>query len=331
MKKILVTGSAGFIGMSLVLKLLKSNYEIYGIDNLNNYYDFSLKSARLKETGIILREDEESSSGNYTFYKIDINNFDKLNEIFRKHKFDIVIHLAAQAGVRYSISNPKEYINSNIFGFYNILELCKAYSIKHLVYASSSSVYGNLVSDGFDENMNVDKPLSLYASTKKSNELFAHAYSNIYGLKTTGLRFFTVYGPWGRPDMAPWLFTEAILNEKAINVFNYGELIRDFTFVDDIVSGIIGCIDSLNLSNYNIINLGASYPVGLMNFIEILESVCDKKAIINYLPMQPGDVYKTTANTLLAKKLINYQPQTDIRTGLKLWFDWYIKWKNNNL
>lgn len=286
MSKILVTGAAGFIGFHVSKKLIDLGFEVYGIDNLNAYYDVRLKLDRLKELGIdiqselFMRQQEVKSGSNesFRFSQMDLVDEHRLDHLFLKEKFDAVINLAAQAGVRYSIENPKAYIQANVVGFMNILEACRSNQIKHLIYASSSSVYGNQQKVPFSEKDRVDHPISLYAATKKSNELMAHVYSHLYGLKTTGLRFFTVYGPWGRPDMAPFLFTKAILSETPIKVFNNGDLMRDFTYIEDIVKGIIEVLITDKIQeNYNIYNIGNNTPVKLLDFIQAVEGACNKK------------------------------------------------------
>jgi len=312
---ILVTGSAGFIGFSLCFKLLEKGNSIIGVDNHNDYYDPKIKQARLKKL---------LAFKNYKHYKIDIIDKKKIEKVFKAHNPSIVINLAAQAGVRYSMENPYAYINSNVVGFINILENCKNFKIKHLVYASTSSVYGANTKMPFSEHDSVNHPLSIYAATKKSNELMAHSYSYLYQLPTTGLRFFTVYGPWGRPDMALFKFTKAILDEKAINVFNYGNHIRDFTYVDDIVKGVIKILNNPASRNikwnskkpdpassnvpWRIYNIGNNSPVKLMNYIKALEKNLKKKAKINFLPLQPGDVPDTFADVDNLKKKFDYKP-----------------------
>lgn len=328
--KILVTGAAGFIGFHVVQRLLKKGDQVVGIDNLNDYYDVSLKNDRLD----ILRGHE-----NFSFLKIDLAHDDAIDDLFKVNGFDKVINLAAQAGVRYSIENPKAYINSNIVGFLNILEGCRNYGIKHLVYASSSSVYGANESMPFSINDCVDHPLSLYAASKKSNELMAHSYSALYDLPTTGLRFFTVYGPWGRPDMALFKFTKAILKGVPIDVFNYGKHKRDFTYIDDIVEGIIRVTENVatpdltwnglnplqGTSKYpwRVYNIGNSSPVELLDYIKAIENALGKKAIINLLPLQPGDVPDTFADVKALERDVNYKPQTNINDGIKKFIGWY--------
>jgi UDP-glucuronate 4-epimerase len=335
MKHILVTGVAGFIGFHLAENLLKLGFRVYGIDNLNAYYDVRLKLDRLKELGVetqdelFLRQKEVQSktNGNFTFHQMDLVDEQRIEQLFQKNQFNAVINLAAQAGVRYSIDNPKVYVQSNIVGFINILEACREHKIEHLIYASSSSVYGNTNKVPFSENDNVDHPISLYAATKKSNELMAYTYSYLYGLKTTGLRFFTVYGPWGRPDMAPFLFTKAILNDKPIKVFNNGNLLRDFTFIADIIDGIIKTLDfnpkKAKDLNYNIFNIGNNNPVKLLDFIKAIEVNCNKEAILKMHPMQPGDVYQTYADITKLNQAVGYAPSTNIDTGIEAFVSWY--------
>lgn len=332
MKKVLVTGAAGFIGYHLVKSLVQKGYSVVGIDNLNTYYDVQLKLDRLKELGIDTRsptfvQQEKTQSKNdpeLCFWQLDLCDEDNLHQLFEDEKLDIVINLAAQAGVRYSIKNPKAYINSNIVGFANLLEACRHHAISHFIFASSSSVYGNQEKIPFEETDAVDRPVSLYAATKKSNELMAYTYSHLYELPVTGLRFFTVYGPWGRPDMAPFLFTKNILSEKPIKVFNNGDLIRDFTYIDDIVEGIIKVLElKVKKSEYNIFNIGNHQPVKLQDFIRTLEQHLKKKAIKENYPMQEGDVYKTFASIDLLNARTGYQPTTDITKGLEKFVKWY--------
>ena len=332
MSKILVTGAAGFIGFHVSKKLIDLGFEVYGIDNLNAYYDVRLKLDRLKELGIdtqselFMRQQEVKSGSNesFRFSQMDLVDEHRLDHLFLKEKFDAVINLAAQAGVRYSIENPKAYIQANVVGFMNILEACRSNQIKHLIYASSSSVYGNQQKVPFSEKDRVDHPISLYAATKKSNELMAHVYSHLYGLKTTGLRFFTVYGPWGRPDMAPFLFTKAILSETPIKVFNNGDLMRDFTYIDDIVKGIIEVLITDKIQeNYNIYNIGNNTPVKLLDFIQAVEGACNKKAQLDFYPMQDGDVYQTFADIDDLKEVTGYTPKIKINEGIQEFVNWY--------
>lgn len=330
--KILVTGAAGFIGFHLIEKLLCRDYEVIGIDNINDYYDVNLKYDRLRKSGIIISDITDYKtlvqSSIYTLYKfakIDITDLQRLQELFIEENFTHVINLAAQAGVRYSLSNPHSYIQSNIVGFVNLLECCRHNKIDHFIYASSSSVYGANAKIPFSEDDRVDHPVSLYAATKKSNELMAYSYSHLYDLPTTGLRFFTVYGPWGRPDMAPMLFANAIMTGDSIKVFNNGDMQRDFTYIDDIVEGIISCISILtkDIPKANIFNIGNSKPIKLMDFISILEDCMEKEAKKDFLPMQDGDVKITYADTSHLSNAVNYKPNVDLRDGVKLFSNWY--------
>ncbi|WP_420552513.1 NAD-dependent epimerase [Tenacibaculum aiptasiae] len=332
--KVLVTGAAGFIGYHLTKKLLKAGVEVIGLDNINDYYDVNLKYARLRELGVEREEAEEyccSSKSNlyYNFKFIRLNLEDKkdLFALFEKEKINIVCNLAAQAGVRYSIENPDVYIQSNIVGFLNVLEACRYFSIEHLIYASSSSVYGANTKIPFETSDNVDHPVSLYAATKKSNELMAHTYSHLYGIQTTGLRFFTVYGPWGRPDMAPILFTEAMINNRSIKVFNYGNMQRDFTYIDDIIEGVERIIKKniKDRSLYKIYNIGNNNSINLLDFISEIENNLDKKAEKELMPIQPGDVERTWANVDDLIKDYDYKPNTSIKEGVKRFVDWYKK------
>jgi UDP-glucuronate 4-epimerase len=314
--KVLVTGVAGFIGMHVAHRLLNDGHEVVGIDNLNDYYDVSLKENRLKTF---------NSKSNFKFLKLDISNTPELNNLFESEKFSTVVALAAQAGVRYSLKNPHAYVKSNIVGFMNILECCLHNSIQHLVYASSSSVYGANTKMPFAVGDNVDQPVSLYAATKKSNELMAHTYSHLFNLPTTGLRFFTVYGPWGRPDMSPSLFAGAILNEKPIDVFNHGKMKRDFTYIDDIVEGVVRVLNKIpdQTPPYKLYNIGNNQPSELLSFISELETALNKKAVMNMLPMQPGDVVATYADIEELKNDVGFSPKTDLKTGLKKFAEWY--------
>lgn len=328
--KILVTGAAGFIGMHVARILLARGDEVVGIDNLNDYYVQQLKHDRLAQ----LRE-----FAGFKFIELDIVDADALKQLFARENFQRVIHLAAQAGVRYSLTNPFAYIQSNLVGFGNILEACRHNQIEHLVYASSSSVYGSNTQMPFSVHDNVDHPLSLYAATKKSNELMAHAYSHLYGLPTTGLRYFTVYGPWGRPDMSPWLFTSAILQGKAIQIFNHGKMQRDFTYIDDIAEGTVKALDKIAQPNpayqtaapdpatsaapYKVYNIGNHQPEDLMLFIETLEKELGVTAIKQFMPMQAGDVLATYADVDDLKQDVGYAPNTSLQAGLKKWVQWY--------
>jgi len=337
--KILVTGVAGFIGYSLVKKLQSHSHKIIGVDNVNDYYDVNLKYSRLEDTGINRNQIKENIllqsdvCKNYSFQKTDITNLNELQKLFEKEQFDIVINLAAQAGVRYSLQNPHAYVQSNLVGFVNLLECCRHYKIKHFIYASSSSVYGMNDKIPFSEEDNVDYPVSLYAATKKSNELLAHTYSHLYSLPTTGLRFFTVYGPWGRPDMSPMLFADAILHNRPIKVFNHGDMERDFTYIDDIIKGIIAVTNSAPDANenhpfYRLLNIGNSHPIQLMDFITIMENCLGKKAIKEMLPMQDGDVKRTYADTSKLEKLTGYKPSTSLESGISEFVQWYKSYYN---
>jgi len=348
--KILVTGTAGFIGFHLAKRLLERGDEVVGIDSINDYYDVNVKYGRLKESGIDVGEIEyakalqSSKYPNYKFIKLNLEDREAIDRLFRDEKFDAVCNLAAQAGVRYSLQNPHAYIDSNIVGFVNILEASRYNDIKHLVYASSSSVYGLNETMPFSTHDNVDHPISLYAASKKSNELMAHTYSHLFNLPTTGLRFFTVYGPWGRPDMALFLFTKAIFEDKPIDVYNYGDMRRDFTYIDDIVEGVIRVIDNPPKGNpqwsgknpdpssskapYKIYNIGNSSPVKLMDFIEAIEDAIGKKAKKNMLPIQPGDVPATYADVSDLVNDLGYKPQTSVRDGVEAFIKWYREFYN---
>ena len=325
--KILITGAAGFIGMHAVLKFASLGHDVIGLDNINAYYETDLKYARLAELGI-KREDLEynkkvKGNTNIKFVLLDIQDAGNLNSLFAKQKFDIVIHLAAQAGVRYSITNPRDYIDSNIIGFYNILEACRNFPLQHLVFASSSSVYGNTDVVPFSENQNTDSPVSFYAATKKSNEVMAHSYSELYKMKITGLRFFTVYGPWGRPDMAPTLFAKAGMEGKPIKVFNEGNQSRDFTYIDDIVQGIeIVAQNPPTETNFRLLNIGNGNPVSLMKFIKLLESHLDKSFLYNMMPAQNGDVQSTYADVSEIQKL-GYKATTSLEYGIPKFVNWF--------
>jgi UDP-glucuronate 4-epimerase len=344
--KVLVTGSAGFIGYHTTMRLLEQGYEVVGIDNINDYYDVRLKFGRLEECGIDTDhaalwncEIKSQRYPNYRFIRMDLADRQGITDLFTRYKFQRVIHLAAQAGVRYSLVNPHAYIDSNITGTLNILEGCRHNEVEHLVYASSSSVYGLNTSMPFSTDDNVDHPVSLYAATKKSDELMAHCYSKLYNIPTTGLRFFTVYGPWGRPDMAYFSFTKAILEEKTIDVFNHGEMSRDFTYIDDIVEGVLRVLDkpaqpdpnwsganpspASSPAPYRIYNIGYSSPVRLMDFIEAIEETLGKKAKKNFLPMQKGDVTATWADTTDLEKNFGYKPNTSVKEGIKSFVQWY--------
>ncbi len=328
MVKVLVTGAAGFIGFHLSQTLTDRGDQVIGIDNLNSYYDVSLKHARLKQL-----EKQES----FSFHLLDLTDREMISQLFSQQQFDIVIHLAAQAGVRYSLQNPHAYVDSNLVGFLNILEGCRHAEIKHLVFASSSSVYGANQKVPFSVQDNVDRPVSLYAATKKANELMAYTYSHLYGLPTTGLRFFTVYGPWGRPDMAYFLFTKAILAGQPINLFNHGRMQRDFTYIDDIIEGVTRVMNNIPqalkldtdsdestiFAPYKIYNIGNNNPVEIMDFIEVLENCLGKKSIQNFLPMQPGEVPITYANVDDLIRDVGFRPKTALDAGIKSFVEWY--------
>lgn len=319
---ILVTGCAGFIGHNLTLALLKSNYNVVGIDNVNNYYSKSLKNNRLKE----IYNYKNSNHKNFIFYKLDLKNFIKLQMIFRKYKFKKIIHLAAQAGIRYSLINPRLYLNSNVLGFFNILECCKIYKIKKLLFASSSSVYGNLNKKKFKENDCTDKPIQFYAATKKSNEVMAHAYSTLYNFDCIGLRFFTVYGPWYRPDMSIFKFTKSIIENKKIEIFNKGKHERDFTYIDDVCTSVLRLLELKNhrqKKRFEIFNVGNSKPQKLINLIKIIEKILKKKAKKNYLQLQKGDVKKTFSDITKIYKRIKFKPNTDLKAGIEKFINWY--------
>jgi UDP-glucuronate 4-epimerase len=328
--KVLVTGAAGFIGFHLSQRLLARGDEVIGLDNLNDYYDVSLKKDRLSQLQF---------KPNFKFHQLDLADTAEIAKLFANNNFDVVVHLAAQAGVRYSLINPQAYINSNLVGFSNILEGCRHSQVKHLVFASSSSVYGANTKIPFSVHDNVDHPVSLYAATKKANELMAHTYSHLYSLPTTGLRFFTVYGSWGRPDMAYFSFTKAILEGQAIKVFNYGKMQRDFTYIDDIIEGIVRVSDKIPEPNinwsgnnpdpgtskapYKIYNIGNNQPVQLMKFIEVIEDCLGIKAEKNMLPMQPGDVLATFADVDDLVRDVGFKPSTPIEVGIERFIQWY--------
>ena len=340
--KILVTGSAGFIGFHCVNRFAADGHDIVGIDNINDYYDVALKFSRLNASGIQqekILEGEKIQSDKlerYSFVKGDISNPYLVDKIFSEDSpFDVVVHLAAQAGVRYSLVNPDAYIASNVIGFYNILEACRKYPVKHLIYASSSSVYGNSTKVPFVESDMTDDTVSLYAATKKSNELFAYNYSHLFRIPTTGLRFFTVYGPWGRPDMAYYGFANKISNNEEIGLFNGGDMYRDFTYVDDIVEGISRLLDKPPVAQSpgvpkRILNIGNAAPVYMKDFIALLETKLSKKAMVNSLPMQETDVYKTYANISALIELTGYNPVTGIEQGLDGFLDWYREYSSGN-
>ncbi len=327
---VLITGAAGFIGSALAIRLLERGDTVYGVDNLNDYYDVTLKEARLARF---------QGHERFTFEKLDIADRAGMERLFTENRFDAVMNLAAQAGVRYSIENPHSYIDANLVGFCNILEGCRHSKVWHLVFASSSSVYGANTKLPFSEHDNVDHPVSLYAATKKANELMAHSYAHLYGLPCTGLRFFTVYGPWGRPDMALFKFTKGILEDEPIPVFNKGQMIRDFTYVDDIVEGVVRTIDktaepdpqwsgdepdcATSYAPYRIYNIGNNQPVELMRYIEVLEQCLGKKAKMDLLPMQPGDVKATMADTTALNEAVDFKPNTPVEQGVARFVDWY--------
>ncbi len=349
---ILVTGTAGFIGYHVVQRLLADGHQVTGVDSINNYYDVSIKMKRLERSGINNPQEAtfdnvlKSADGKYIFYRGLIEDKKRMEEVFQSASFDRVIHLAAQAGVRYSLENPQAYITSNIDGFANVLECCRHAKIPHLVYASSSSVYGMNDQNPFSVNQNVDHPVSLYAASKKSNELMAHAYSHLFHLPTTGLRFFTAYGPWGRPDMALFIFTRSILKGKPIQVFNEGNMLRDFTFIDDIVEGVVRVMNhipkgdpawensvsdsSSSKAPYKIYNIGNNSPVRLMDFISAIEKELGMEAKKEFLPLQPGDVPETFADISSLVNDTGYKPGTSISEGIKIFIDWYKMYYNIN-
>nr|WP_303776155.1 NAD-dependent epimerase [Bacteroides intestinalis] len=343
--KILVTGSAGFIGSHVCKGLLFRGDEVIGLDNLNTYYDVNLKYGRLETLGISCdslnwyKFVQSDTNKHFRFIRMNLEDRQAMQMLFANEQFDKVINLAAQAGVRYSIENPYAYIESNVDGFLNILEGCRYYGVKHLVYASSSSVYGLNGKVPFSEKDSIAHPVSLYAATKKSNELMAHTYSHLYGIPSTGLRFFTVYGPWGRPDMSPFLFADAILNNRPIKVFNNGNMLRDFTYIDDIVEGVLRVIDHIPVPNldwyaetpdpstsvapYKIYNIGNSHPVKLMDFIDAMEEAIGRSSEKIFLPMQPGDVYQTYADTTSLQDELDFKPDKPIKEGVKETIEWY--------
>lgn len=328
--KILVTGVAGFIGHQTTLKLLARGDTVIGVDNLNDYYDVSLKEARLQDIA------KHPQAKNFKFIKLDLADTASTDTMFKFEQPQRVIHLAAQAGVRYSLQNPNAYVQSNLVAFTNILEGCRHNKVEHLVYASSSSVYGGNTKLPFSEQDTVDHPVSLYAATKKANELMAHTYSHLYGIPTTGLRFFTVYGPWGRPDMSPFLFADAILNSHPIKVFNHGDMMRDFTYIDDIVEGVLRTIDKLATSQinssvpYRVFNIGNSQPEKLMDFIGILENAFGKVAEKEFLPMQDGDVKATYADTKALEGWVGFKPSTPLKEGIAKFANWYQSYYNKS-
>jgi UDP-glucuronate 4-epimerase len=335
--RVLITGAAGFIGMHTSLKLLARGDEVIGVDNLNDYYEVSLKKARLARL---------QANPNFSFHQVDIAERKAIESVFSDTRPDRVINLAAQAGVRYSLTNPHAYIDANIQGFINILEGSRHHEVEHLVYASSSSVYGGNTKLPFSEHHNIDHPVSLYAATKKANELMAHTYSHLFNLPTTGLRFFTVYGPWGRPDMALFLFTKAILNNEPIDVFNNGDMIRDFTYVDDIVEGVVRLLDrpaepdpdfnsddpdpATSNAPYRVFNIGNNQPTRLMDYIAAIEKSLGTVAKKNYLPMQPGDVKSTAADTTSLEDWVQFRPDTPVNLGVSRFIDWYLDYYRIN-
>ena len=342
--KILVTGAAGFIGHHLSKLLVKSGYRVIGIDNINDYYDQNLKLARLQDLGIITANIEENIplEGNITFVKLDLRNVNDVMQLFKKEQFDYVVNLAAQAGVRYSLENPQSYIDNNITGFLNILEACRRYPVKHLVYASSSSVYGLSEEIPFSTSSHTDHPLAMYAASKKANEMMAHSYAHLFRIPSTGLRFFTVYGPWGRPDMALHIFTKAIVEDKEFEVFNHGNMSRDFTYVDDIVESIKRLIPkppqennpdfnpkkpnpSMSSAPYQLFNIGNNSPVALMDYVHAVETALGKKGKIVFKPMQPGDVAATYANVESLFDYIDFKPSTTIEEGIQAFVEKYLE------
>ena len=335
-ENILITGAAGFIGAALAIRLLNRGENVIGIDNLNNYYDPNLKQLRLKH----IKDNLNNLSGTWNFYNFSLEEDQKLRDLSIKYSPSIVINLAAQAGVRYSIDNPKKYMNSNLLGFGNILEFCRHNKVKNFIYASSSSVYGGNKKVPFKEDHSVDHPISFYAASKKANEIMAHSYSHLFNIPTTGLRFFTVYGPWGRPDMAPMLFAKSIMKKKAIEVYNYGKMYRDFTYIDDVIDAIEGCcykpakqnnnFDYLNpnpstsFAPYLVFNVGSNNPISLLSFIEILENKLGSAASKKMMPIQPGDVEKTWANIEKLNQWINYKPKVSFEDGIGRFAKWYL-------
>ena len=333
--KILITGCAGFIGFHVCKKFLEKNYVVYGLDNINKYYDINLKKNRIKQ----LKKFKK-----FKLFKIDLSNKTQLKKIFKNYSFSKVINLAAQAGVRYSLINPESYVKSNLIGFFNLIELSKTHKIKHFIYASTSSVYGMNNKQTLSEKDPVDHPIQFYAATKRSNELIAHSYSHLFNLPTTGLRFFTVYGPWGRPDMALFLFTKNILKNKPINVFNYGNHVRDFTYVEDIAKSVYLISNKTphkkknkkkyyafeSSAPFRVLNIGNNKPVKLLNYIKQIELKLKKKAIKRYLPLQKGDIKKTLSDSSLLSKIIKFKPKTSIKHGINKFIDWYLDYYNVN-
>jgi UDP-glucuronate 4-epimerase len=330
--KILVTGAAGFIGFYLAKKLSGLGHDVVGIDNINDYYDVNLKYARLARSGVQKDSIEygkqvvSSALSGYVFVKLDLTDNEALSSLFAKEKFDCVCNMAAQAGVRYSLEKPRAYIDSNISGFLNILEACRTHNVKNLVYASSSSVYGGNEKTPFSVDDAVDHPISLYAATKRANELMAYTYSHLFNIRSTGLRFFTVYGPWGRPDMAYYKFADAILNNKPIEVYNNGDMLRDFTYIDDIIDGVTSAVDNVSRNGFAVYNLGNNRPEKLTDFIMTLENALGRKAEKKYLGMQAGDVPVTMADIGLTTAELGWRPKTAINEGLKLFTDWFLEY-----
>lgn len=334
--KTLVTGAAGFIGYHLIHCLLKAGYDIVGIDSLNDYYDVQLKHARLAKLGVAAADFtygttyHSENTSNFRFRRLRLEDRNSFNDLFAAEHFELVVNLAAQAGVRYSLENPYAYVDSNIFGFVNLLEFCRRYPVRHVLYASSSSVYGSNTKVPFSEEDTVDTPVSLYAATKRSDELIAQVYAQLYGVPLTGLRFFTVYGPWGRPDMAPMLFSRAILSGEPIRLFNDGNMERDFTYVDDIVESIIRLLDQVPSGDIpaEIYNIGSGRPMSLMTFVRTLETVLGRKAKLDLLPMQPGDVPRTWANTVKLQRKIRFRPYVSLEEGIERFVQWYLSDQN---
>lgn len=339
MKNILVTGSAGFIGFHLSARLISLGYRVSGLDSVNSYYDVALKEARIHQLIQKAKTSAGADHALFSFHRLDIVDKSAIVELFRKEQFDYVIHLAAQAGVRYSLENPQAYVDSNLVGFMNVLEACRTYTPQHLIFASSSSVYGLNSKVPFSTAQNTDHPVSLYAATKKANEVIAHSYAHLFNIPVTGLRFFTVYGPWGRPDMAYFSFTKKIIDREPIEIFNNGDLMRDFTYVDDIVNGIVALMEKTPEGNslfdpmapdpssssapFRIFNIGNNHPVRLMDFVDTLEKLIGEKAIKVFKPMQAGDVFATHADIDNLTDLVGFKPVTSLQTGLRYFIDWY--------
>lgn len=345
MKKVLITGAAGFIGFHLSKRMIAQGYDVYGLDIINDYYDVNLKLARLEELGVDTKalQINKEVKGDITFIKLDLQDLENLKVLFERHRFDFVVNLAAQAGVRYSLINPQSYVDNNITGFLNVLECCKAFPVKHLIYASSSSVYGLSEDIPFKEDSSTDHPLSIYAASKKANEMMAHSYAHLYKIPSTGLRFFTVYGPWGRPDMALYIFTKAIVEDKPFEVFNYGKMTRDFTYVDDIVEAINRLVPKPPKANnpefdpkkpvpskstvpYQIFNIGNNSPIPLMDYVKAIEIALQKKGKIDFKPMQPGDLPTTYADADSFYEYIGFKPATTIQNGVKKFVEFYLEY-----